>query len=151
MLTTEERCRVVETAKLWLGTRYRGWSAVRGPHGGVDCGQLLRVVYQEAGLLPPGDLGIDMSYSLTVAQHLEDTKYVDKVMEFFHEIPESQVLPGDLVIYKLGHAFAHGGIVIDWPLFIHAIGHGGVRFASNYTHPKLHGALKKFFTFGTER
>jgi cell wall-associated NlpC family hydrolase len=148
MLTTAQREQIVAEAMTWAGTRYCGWSHVKGPKGGVDCGMLLKAVYQAVGLLPAGDLGIDMGYSLQVAQHLDDTAYIDKIMEWFHEIPEHAALPGDLVVYKLGLAFAHGGIVIDWPLMLHAIAHGGVRRTSGYTHPKLAGHVKKFYTFG---
>ncbi len=148
MLTTEQREAIVTEARTWIGTRYRGWSAVKGAKGGVDCGMLLKQVYQNVGLLPAGNLGIDMRYSLQVAQHLDDTAYIDKIMEWFHEVPEHQVQPGDIVVYRLGKAFAHGGIVIAWPLMIHAIAHGGVRLTSGYTHPLLAGHVKKFFSWG---
>jgi cell wall-associated NlpC family hydrolase len=147
-MTNEQRGQVVAIAKTWIGTRYRGWSHVKGPKGGVDCGMLLKAVYQEAGLIPAGDLGINMSYSLQVAQHLDDTSYIDKILEFFHEIPQSEAKAGDLVVYKLGLAFAHGGIIVSWPRLIHAIAHGGVRATSGYTHPKLAGHVKKFYTLG---
>lgn len=150
-LTNEQREQIVAEAKTWIGTRYRGWSHVKGAKGGVDCGMLLKAVYQNVGLLPAGDLGIDMTYSLQVAQHMEDTKYIDKIMEFCREIPESEVQAGDIVVWKLGKAFAHGAIVVDWPLCIHCIAHGGCRFASGYTHPTLAGAVKKFYTWSKEQ
>ncbi len=146
MLTDEQRNRIVTVAGTWIGTRYRGWSAVRGPKGGVDCGMLLKAVFQEAGFIPQGTLGIDMGYSLQVAQHRDDSAYLDKILEYFDEIQEHEARAGDLVVYRLGHAFAHGGIVVDWPLMIHAVAHGGVRYASGYTHPALAGHVKRFFT-----
>jgi hypothetical protein len=51
-----------------------------------------------------------------------------------------------VVVYKLGLAFAHAGIVIEWPTILHAIAHGGVRMSSGVSHPRLRRAMHKFYT-----
>jgi hypothetical protein len=118
---------------------------------GVDCGQLLAGVYIGAGFFKPDEMLLPEYYSLSVAQHKESTEYVEQIMRFMREIPESEVQPGDVVVYKLGLAFAHAAIVVEWPTFvIHAFAHGGVRGASGNKHPRLLKTSRKFFTLKDE-
>jgi len=145
-MTDDQRQTVVAEAKSWIGTPYRGWAQIKGAKGGVDCGMLLKAVFQSCNLIPQGDLSIDMGYSLQVAQHKPDKTYFNLVESFTHEIPESDVKSGDVVLFKLGHAYAHGGIVTEWPVIVHALAHGGVRLANVDTHPKLKGVTRKIFT-----
>jgi cell wall-associated NlpC family hydrolase len=144
-MTNEQREAIVTEAKTWVGTPYVGWSQVKGPKGGTDCGMLIKSVYQHCGLIPQGDLGVDMSYSLQISQHLPDKTYLNTIESYMHEISEDEVQPGDVVVYKLGLAFAHAGIVIEWPTIIHAIAHGGVRMSSGISHPRLRRATHKFY------
>ena len=58
------------------------------------------------------------TYSLQVAYHRTSPEYRDIIDGFFRVIPETEALPGDLVLYKLGLDFAHGAIIVDWPRFI---------------------------------
>jgi cell wall-associated NlpC family hydrolase len=150
-MTDQERQAVVAEAKTWIGTPYRGWAQIKGSKGGVDCGMLLKAVFQACGLIPQGNLNIAMDYSLQVAQHKPDKTYFGIVERFTHEIPESEVKPGDVALFKLGHAYAHGGIVIEWPVIVHALAHGGVRLANADTHPKLHGVTRKIFTLNDDK
>ena len=145
-MTDEKRLEIVNEAKSWVGTPYVGWSALKGSKGGTDCGQLIKAVYQKCGVVPQGDLGIDPCYSLQVAQHLADPTYLSIIETYMKEISVDEVKPGDVVAFKLGHAFAHAGIVIEYPTFIHAMGHGGVRFSNVSTHPKLRKASHRFYT-----
>jgi cell wall-associated NlpC family hydrolase len=80
---------------------------------GVDCGQLIYGVYRNCGHV--GEVPLPKDYSLQVAQHRSSTEYIDVVDRYFREIPESEALPGDVVVYKLGHAFAHAAIIVSWP------------------------------------
>jgi cell wall-associated NlpC family hydrolase len=150
-LTNEQREQIVAEAKTWIGTRYRGWSEVKGPKGGTDCGMLMKAVFQKVRLLPAGDLGIDMSYSLQANQHEADTVYLNKIEEYCREISESEALPGDLVDFKLALGYSHAAIIVEWPAYIvHCMAHGGVRGAHGMNHPKLFGKPRKFFTLKDE-
>jgi hypothetical protein len=41
------------------------------------------------------------------------------IARYFREIPEAEVLPGDLVVYKLGLAYAHAAaVVVQWPEYV---------------------------------
>jgi cell wall-associated NlpC family hydrolase len=110
-LTDEQRAIILAEADTWKGTPYRGWSAVKG--GGVDCGQLIYAVYRACGLVPAVELPKD--YSLQVAQHRASTEYLSFVDQFCREIPEEEARPADIVLYKLGLGYSHGGIVVEWP------------------------------------
>jgi cell wall-associated NlpC family hydrolase len=145
MLTTEQREAVVTEALTWIHTPYRGWSAVKG--AGVDCGQLLYKVYNNCNLIPEiPDLPKD--YPLFIGLHRASTEYVDLVLKFFREIPESEVLPGDLVVWRLtgSKSYCHGAIIKSWPdYFIHAYG-DAVKAGSAKSHLRFAKSDKLFFT-----
>ena len=113
MLTAQQRTAIVAEAQSWVDakTPYRGHSCVKG--AGVDCGQLVYGIYRERGHL--GALELPKDYSLQVAQHRASTEYVDVVDQYFRDIPEAEALPGDLVVYKLGHAYSHAAVIVRWP------------------------------------
>jgi cell wall-associated NlpC family hydrolase len=145
MLTTIQREAIVSEAKSWLGTPYAGHARVKGV--GTDCGQILYAIYRACDLLPEVELPVD--YSLQVAQHRASTEYVDFIARYFREIPEAEVLPGDLVVYKLGHAYAHAAVVVSWPEYViqaemrHGVsGAHGVRFPAFRRAPRLFFTLK---------
>ena len=147
MLTTEQREQITAEARTWISTRYRGWSEVKGPRGGTDCGMLLKAVFQKCQLIPQGNLGIDMTYSLQANQHTADTVYRMIVERFCREIPEDEALPGDIVMYQLAFGFSHAAIIVEWPcLIIHALARGGVMYSHGDTHPQLAGKPRKFYT-----
>jgi len=141
----EDRARIVEEAKSWIGTPYRGWSCIKGPKGGTDCGQFLYGVFRACGLLPAVDLPKD--YSLQISQHRASSEYLDLVDKYFRDIPESEVQPGDLVVYKIGHAYAHAAIVVNWPGYvIQAEARHGVSGAHGSKSPLFRLAERVFRT-----
>lgn len=143
MLTQEQREKLIAEGRTWVGTPYRGHSCVKG--GGADCGQLLYGIYRAVGLIPRFELPKD--YSLQVAQHRASTEYVDTVLQYFREIPEEEALPGDLVIYQLGLAFAHGGMIMEWPNYVlQADLRNGVSGTHGLLNPHFKDAERRFFT-----
>lgn len=118
-MSDNERQRVVEIARTWIGTPYLSNAMVRG--AGVDCAMLLIGVYREAGLLPD-DLD-PRPYPPQWHLHQGEERYKNIVERFAKEVaapPERIPLPGDVVLFKIGRLFAHGGIVSNWPKIIHA-------------------------------
>lgn len=115
MTEAEERHRVVEVARTWIGTPFISRAKVRG-HG-ADCGTLIAACFEEAGLLPKIDLP-----DYTVQWHL------NKSDELYLAVIEQHMLrfigpplPGDIVMWKIGRAFSHAAIVVKWPVIIHAL------------------------------
>ncbi len=109
-----ERLAVVEEAKTWIGTPYHTNADVKG--AGIDCGMLLVRVYVDTGVIEPFD---PRPYPSQWAFHQKAERYLAIVLRFGKEFP-GPPLPGDLAMFKVGNCWAHGVIVIDWPLVIHA-------------------------------
>lgn len=148
-LTPHQRAKIVAITETWIGTPYRGWSRVKGV--GVDCGQLLAAVYIEAGHVS-ADIDLPKDYALHIGQHQASTAYIDVVMRYLREIPESEVQPGDVVVWKLqgSKAYCHAAIVKTWPTyFIHAIAKG-VRAGDARSRLLFRKSEKLFFTLKDE-
>jgi cell wall-associated NlpC family hydrolase len=113
----QERQRVLESAHSFLRTPYHHQGRVKG--AGVDCATFICMAFEETGLESPIDLP---AYSKDWFIHQADELYLTRVLKRTTEISEQQALPGDIVLYKLGRIWAHGGIIIEpgWPMIIHA-------------------------------
>lgn len=113
----EERLRVVMVALSWVGTPYHDCARIKG--AGVDCAMLVAAVFEEAGIEPPIDIP---RYSPQWYLHQDAELYLEKVLSRAVETTELEAKPGDVVLYKFGRCFAHGGIIIDpgWPYIVHA-------------------------------
>jgi cell wall-associated NlpC family hydrolase len=121
------RQRIVDEAKTWIGTPYISNGMIKGRRGGTDCAMLLVGVYAAVGLLTKE---FDpRPYPAEWHVHRNEEKYMGYVTQFMHHMPsieERKPLPGDLVMFKIGHVFAHGAIVTDWPFVVHALGGSAV-------------------------
>jgi cell wall-associated NlpC family hydrolase len=108
---------VDRVARTWIGTPYHDCAEVKG--AGCDCATLLKCVMVEAGLLE--DFKIE-PYSPQHFLHSPVERYLGHVTAFAREIPLERVKHGDIVLYKVAKAFAHGAIVIKpgWPHIVHA-------------------------------
>lgn len=111
---TEERLAVVAEARTWLGTPWVHMARVKG-HG-VDCGQLLAAVFEDLGLVRP--VPID-PYPQDWALHRGEP-VMQSIVERYAAKAEGTPEPGDVVLFRFGRSLSHGGIVLEWPLIIHA-------------------------------
>ena len=68
----EQRARVVEMARTWLGTPYHHCAAIKGV--GTDCAMILVAVFQEAGLVH--DVAVP-AYSPSWHLNRDEEKYTD--------------------------------------------------------------------------
>lgn len=147
-LSIKQREHIVEVAESWYHTPYRGHSCLKG--AGTDCGQLIKGVFMEAGHQPADGVPTPKDYSLQISQHQRSTEYMDTLGKYFREIPESEVLPGDIVLYKFGLAYAHAAIIKHWPdHVIHAVQRDGVTAGHGMNH-KFGRLEKKFYTLKDE-
>lgn len=122
------RAKIVEEAKTWLGTPYVSNGMVKGKRGGTDCAMILIGVYGAVGLIPK-DFD-PRPYPAQWHVHRNEEKYLHFVLTFADEVKppsERKPLPADLVLFKIGKLFAHGAIIVDWPIVIHTIGNDKVR------------------------
>jgi cell wall-associated NlpC family hydrolase len=105
----EREC-VIACARGWVGTPFHDLARVKGV--GVDCAQLLAGAFEEAKIVPHVETGF---YSAQFFCHHSDERLAAFVLLYAHEIAESAVGPGDVVLYRVGRSFSHAAIVVDWP------------------------------------
>jgi cell wall-associated NlpC family hydrolase len=101
-----ERARVVAAARSWIGTPYHHAADVKGRKGGVDCAMLLVRVYCDLGLVEPFD---PRPYTRDWMLHRDEEKYLGFLLGRA-ELVETPG-PGDVILFKIGRCFAHGGVV----------------------------------------
>jgi cell wall-associated NlpC family hydrolase len=146
-LSTQQRAAIVEEAKSWKGTPYRGWACRKGE--GADCGQVIYGIYHACGLVP--EVTLPKDYSLQVSQHRASTEYINLVDRYFRDVKEAEVQPGDLVVYKLGLAYAHAAIIVEWPRFVlQAVARHGFSGAHGTQHPAFYRRERVFRTLKDE-
>lgn len=111
--------KVISEAQRWLGTPYHHQGMTLGV--GVDCGMLLIAVYHACGLIPLID---PRPYPPDWHLHQGDERYMGWVQQYSEQVDNPQ--PGDIALYRFGKCVSHGGIVVDWPMIIHAYRDQGV-------------------------
>lgn len=123
---TEQRAAVVRLARLWVGTPYHHHAQLRGV--GCDCATLLKCVFEDAGVLPPVDLG---HYSPQWHLHQDEPLYENLVVRHGGRLTETEQ-PGDVVLYRAAnqrrgraYQFAHGAILVGPGRIVHAYAPSG--------------------------
>ncbi|MFD2234833.1 NlpC/P60 family protein [Phaeospirillum tilakii] len=136
-LEASQRAAVVAEARSWLGTPYHERGRVKG--AGVDCAMLPAEIYAGLGLIGPQDPGYyppDWHLHRGVERYLAAVERVARLVD--------APLPGDLVMYRFGRAFAHGAIVTGWPTIIHAVKGLGV-IESSGDGPEVAGRVRRAY------
>jgi len=105
--------KVIAEARSWIGTPWHHLARVKG--AGVDCAQFLVAVYAAAGLIEDFDTEY---YPADWFQHHDEPRFVKMVLSKAERVDVPQ--PADVVMFKFGRHAAHGVIVIEWPLIVHA-------------------------------
>lgn len=143
MSSADQRAAVVQEAQSWLNTPYHPHGRVKGV--GVDCAMLPAEVYEACGMIPHVDPEF---YPQDWHLHRDEERYLNVVLGQ-NAMPTDVPLPGDLVLYKWGRAFAHGAIVIEWPLIIHAFIDQGVVMANGLAG-RLADREHRFYTLWSD-
>lgn len=115
------RAAIVAEAHTWLRTPYHHRARCKG--AGVDCAQILIAVFAAVGLIEDFDTG---QYPRDWMLHRDEERFREFVLRYADPIPRASLLPGDVCLYQVGKCFAHGAIVIDWPIVIHADSRMGI-------------------------
>ncbi len=113
----DPRKTICTIARTWIGTPWRHRARIKG--AGVDCAMLVAEIYIEAGLIPAFEIE---EYPPDWHLHRDEERYLTQVLAHAHEISIAAARPGDLVLVKIGRAFAHGAIIseLGFPHVIHA-------------------------------
>lgn len=115
MTESEQRGHAVAEARTWLGTKFHYEACVKG--SGVDCGSLLMSLYGSIGIPIDWNIGC---FPRDWGLHTAEERYLEIVERYTHRVDAPG--PGDIVLFRLfkNRPFCHGGLVIEWPLVIHA-------------------------------
>ena len=143
MTEAEARAAVVAEARSWVGTPYADGQRVKGV--GVDCGLLLIGVYATVGLID--DFRPDY-YAPQHHLHSGDEVYLRYVLDRSREVKDPG--DGDVVMFRFGRVFSHGGIVVGWPRIVHSMRLEGVTIDNvercNLGPRALGNLPRRFFT-----
>jgi cell wall-associated NlpC family hydrolase len=97
---------VAAAAREWIGTPYHHAADVQGRKGGVDCAMLLVRVYCDLGLVEPFD---PRPYTRDWMLHRSEEKYLGFLLARARIVEATGL--GDVILFRVGRCFAHGGIV----------------------------------------
>jgi len=110
-----ERARVVAAARAWRGTPYHHMADIPGV--GVDCAMILVRVFCDLGLVAPFD---PRPYTKDWFLHRDDERYLGHLLAHATQVTAPAI--GDMIVFRLGRCFSHGGIVVGTAplLIVHA-------------------------------
>lgn len=67
--------------------------------------------------------------------------------EHLEDYQEQHPPAGDIVVFKMGKAYGHGGVIVDWPLIVHSSARDSfVAKVHVNSHPELLGRDRLFFS-----
>lgn len=159
-ITSKELRKCIVTEALsWADTPYHDAAGIK--HIGADCAYFPLRVFQAVGRIPkdftperysPQQWLNSPSQKDKLHLRFEDRTFLDIVLKFAkREISETEVRPGDFVIYKIAASWTHGGIVIKWPEFImHPVVGRGVIGSHGTKEGFLLNRERRFFSVFTE-
>lgn len=124
-----EREQIIAAARDWLGTPYHHAARIKG-HG-VDCGQLIIAAFIDSGAVDHFDTE---KYTPDWHLHRSEEKYLGYLNAHLSPVDDDQrsvaqrliddpawsVPGGDVLAFRVGRCYSHGGIVTRWPYFIHS-------------------------------
>jgi NlpC/P60 family putative phage cell wall peptidase len=102
--SSETRTAIVTEARSWIGTPYHHMADVKGV--GCDCAMLLVRVYVDLKLVEPFD---PRPYTRDWHLHRSEERYLSFLLARAREV--AAPLPGDVVLFRYGRCFSHGGVV----------------------------------------
>jgi NlpC/P60 family putative phage cell wall peptidase len=99
-----QRRAVIAEARSWIGTPYHHAADLKGV--GVDCAMILVRVFCDLGLVEAFD---PRPYTRDWMLHRDDERYLGFLLARAREVTAPGA--GDVVLFRFGRCFAHGGIV----------------------------------------
>ena len=145
----EERRAVVREANTWIGTPFHHMGRVKGRTGGVDCAYCCALVYHAA--LPDRVPAMDFGYYAPTwnmsKKSAAPERYLATVLALPGVCEVAAPSPGDLALFHWGLAWAHGAVVIDWPVIVHADMNAGFVALVLANEGRLARRQRRFFSF----
>lgn len=145
-----QREAVIAEAATWIGTPFRDCARVKGQRGGVDCGQFLHAVFQNASVVD--HLDEPPRYNLQFMMNSIEELYLAELSKYCLELPKVQTERADVFMLRWGKTYSHGGILLEpWPgRIIHALnparGHwgNGIMYGDAKRDGRILAALRKY-------
>lgn len=150
---------VVAAVRSWVGTPYHHMARVK--RVGADCGQVIIAAFEEAGAVPHIETG---AYTMDWHLHRDEERYLGFVEQYLTRAdevygeatlaervlkdPSYAIAPGDVPVWKVGRTFAHGGIVTEWPKFVHAYLPSGIVEEVSLIGTPMATRPMRVYTFG---
>lgn len=143
-----ERIEALElAASEWVGTPFVANSRAKGKRGGVCCHMLAEQLYIEAGYdLPFRVPAGSMKWSDVSKQSLIE-KFFDDQTELFQTLENvtiDDVLPGDVIGFKIGGCVHHVGVALIGDRFVHCMRGIGTRI-HHLNDPTYSGRIEKIW------
>jgi len=122
---SKERRAFLAEARSWLGTPFRDQGDVKGKNGCVDCAMLLVRSAAAGGLIDPA---FDpRPYPPQWHLHREEERFLNVIDAIIaargrgaEKAGGTPAVPGDVIVYRVGRCFSHGGIIIENNQVLHA-------------------------------
>lgn len=111
----EARAAVIAEARTWLKTPWAHAQDCKG--AGVDCAMILVRCFVDTHCIEPFD---PRPYPMQWYLHQTEARYLGFVEKYGKKIDRAAALPADIDMFNFGHAAAHGAIVLDNRVMIHA-------------------------------
>lgn len=122
---TLQREQIWQTALTWLGTPFHDLACLKGPRGGVDCGQLIVGVAKELGVLP-------FTWTCPVyspeRQLHQSTDLMSPLLARagFTPVSWEDRQPGDVLTFRIGLTVSHVAVLLPDNELVHAVVDKGV-------------------------
>lgn len=138
----EQRAAVLAVAPSWLGTPWVHMAGIK--RQAVDCAHFLLRVFAEAGVIEHFD---PPPYPRSWFVHQSEERFLGWVVEHFHcvERPMEQAQPGDVILYRIGRCYAHGALLVEPKLVIHAFAKNGQVIYTETFDPDLSSRSPRAF------
>lgn len=133
------RAAVVAEAATWIGTPYHHQGRVKGV--GVDCAMLLCDVYYTCGIIPYID---PRPYPMDWMEHRSNEVFLEWV-EQYGTVTQAPAA-GDVVMFRFGRCFSHGGIMLNDRELIHSYRKEHCVTRSDLSDARLAGRPVKFYS-----
>jgi|AraplaMF_Col_mMF_1032025.scaffolds.fasta_scaffold35929_2 cell wall-associated NlpC family hydrolase len=156
-----KREQVIAATRDWLGTPYHHMARKKGQ--GVDCGQLIIAGFVDAGAVEDFKTGYytpdwhlhrgEEKYLGFIEAHLARVDDDDRSIDARLANDASWHAPaGDVIVFRVGRTFSHGGIVSSWPMFIHSYLPSGIVEEVDIRNTPMSRRPARVYTFeGYER
>lgn len=136
----------MDEAMEWFGTPWQHQACVKG--AGVDCAMFVAGVALNVGLISKEDFEVIPSYPKDWHFH-QDFAIMPMLMEAMgcKLKPPGDIVPGDILVFKVARVPSHMGIMLEDNIFIHAYTGGKKCVIENSLSAQWADRLQQVFTF----